>query len=75
MEIDCPHTLKYNYPQVISLKMIATFTRMMIAEVSSKMRETATPVTLTPAIRAVLTEFTNVLDKYACTAVEDHDSS
>ena len=55
--------------------MIATFTRMMIAEVSSKMRETATPVTLTPAIRAVLTEFTNVLDKYACTAVEDHDSS
>ena len=54
--------------------MIATFTKMMIAEVSSKMRETATPVVLTPAMRAVLSGFTDILDKYACT-VDEHDSS
>jgi len=46
----------------------------MISEVSSKMRETATPVVLTPVIRTVLTELTNVLDKYACT-VDEHDSA
>jgi len=56
--------------------MIATFTKMMIAEVSGKMRETATPVELTPAMRAVLAGLTDILDKYACTAADDeHDSS
>lgn len=53
--------------------MIAAFTRMMIAEVSSKMRETATPVVLTPAIRAVLAGLVDKFDKFAEVVEDDSD--